>query len=133
MKYLLDTNVIIDFFKKKPKIVALLQKIQGNELNLSAVTIAEFYQGAYQSNNCDKQIHFMRDFIRDVQITIASIDFDTAIIFGKLQAELMRKGKKKPVFDLMIAATCLVCNLILVTENIKDFSGIKGLKIYKKK
>ncbi len=127
--YLLDTNIIISFLRNKEG-VAVLKTIDTCKLFVSSIVIAEFYLGAYLSNQKQKEINGLSDFLDKGRIFIVPIDENIAKKYGELQAFFTKHGKKKPVFDLLIAATCLVNNLSLVTLNKKDFEGIEGLKIY---
>jgi len=66
-----------------------------------------------------------------MRITFISIDRNTIEKYAKLQSELSKKGKLKPIFDLLIASSCIVNGLILVTRNKKDFEEIEELKLLK--
>ncbi len=129
-KYLLDTNVIIDFLKGKEETVRTIKKIQNKSLHISVITVAEYNYGALRSNNIKETLEIFVDFCKRAQVTTVSIDKLVAEKFAQIQARLSKKGNLRPVFDLLIASTCLVNNCILVTENKKDFVGIEGLKFF---
>lgn len=128
-KYLLDTNVIIDFLKGKEKAVQIIKKIQKNPLHISVITIAEYNYGALRSTKIKETLDLFTDFCDRAQIITVSIDKPVAEKFAQIQANLSKKGKLRPVFDLLIASSCLINNCILVTRNKKDFEGIEGLKV----
>jgi tRNA(fMet)-specific endonuclease VapC len=50
-------------------------------------------------------------------------------IYGKLRAELERKGQLIGANDILIAAHALAEGLILVTANTREFSRVEGLKV----
>jgi predicted nucleic acid-binding protein len=129
-KYLLDTNVIIDFLKGKTDAVQIIKKIQKNPLHVSVITIAEYNYGALRSVKIKETLDLFIDFCDRAQITTVSINKSVAEKFAQIQASLSKKGKLRPVFDLLIASSCLINNCILVTRNKKDFEGIEGLKLF---
>ncbi len=128
-KYLLDTNVIIDFLKGKEEAVQTIKKIQNKLLHISVITIAEYNYGALRSDKIKETLGLFTDFCQRAQVAVVSIDRPVAEKFAQIQAQLSKKGRLRPVFDLLIASSCLINNCILVTRNKKDFMGIEGLKI----
>lgn len=128
-KYLLDTNVIIDFLKGEKQAFQTLQSIKKDQLFISVITIAEYNYGALRTVKIQKTLDLFTDFSEQANIIVVPIEKPVAEKFAQIQAQLSRKGKLRPVFDLLIASTCLVNDYILVTRNKKDFKGIEGLKI----
>ncbi|MBI5122652.1 type II toxin-antitoxin system VapC family toxin [Candidatus Roizmanbacteria bacterium] len=128
-KYLLDTNVVIDFLKGDSKTIYSIRKIIKRPLFISVVTIGEYNYGALRSQNTKNQIDLFKSFCERMKITFISIDKNTIEEYAKLQASLSKKGKLKPIFDLLIASSCIINDCILVTRNKKDFVGIEGLQI----
>ncbi len=49
--------------------------------------------------------------------------------YAEIRASLLDVGRTIPVLDLLIAATALVHDLILVTHNVKDFAFVPGLTV----
>jgi len=130
-KYLLDTNVVIDFLKGDNKTIDCIRKIIKRPLFISVVTIGKYNYGAFRSQNTKNQLDLFESFCQRMKITFISIDKDTIEEYAKLQSELSKKGKLKPIFDLLIASSCIINDLILVTRNKKDFEEIEGLKMLK--
>ncbi|MFQ5455911.1 MAG: type II toxin-antitoxin system VapC family toxin [Nitrospirota bacterium] len=126
ISYLIDTDWIIDFLKGKEKVVARLNTLIDDGLAISIISLAELYEGIYASNNLEKQIKGLNDFLTGV--TILGINEEIAKIFGRYRMMLRKEGRLIDNFDLLIAATCLHYDLILVTNNINHFGRIKGLK-----
>lgn len=128
--YLLDTNIIIDFLANKPHAITVVKSVMDCPLYISSLIIGEYYEGVYRSirnpNNIEK---YFEEFIRTSRTTILPVTHQTAKLYARLQADFHRKGYPKPIIDLYIAATCLEHNLILITANKKDFTGIKNLHI----
>lgn len=130
MNYLIDTDKLINFLKGGQKEILEFQKLTQPSLFLSVINIAEYFEGAYRSSNPEKQIKLIQDFIRTAEIQTLPIDEDIAVIYATEQAKLAGRGERLGGFDLLIAATCLRFDLVLLTGNIKDFSRIEELKIY---
>lgn len=130
-KYLLDTNIIIDFFHGNKDAVEIIKKLKNELLFISVVTVAEYYQGAVRTSNPQKSIENFDEFILQANIQTIAIDPEVAQIYGLLQGEFHKKGKAKPILDLFIAASCIAYDLILVTFDKKDFGDFKKLKTFK--
>jgi predicted nucleic acid-binding protein len=64
-------------------------------------------------------------------ITILGINEEICKIFGRERARLRKSGKPIGDFDLLIASTCVCYDLILLTDNIKEFERVENLKILK--
>lgn len=131
MNYLLDTNIIINFLKGKKREVKLIKKILKYNLFLSVIAVAEYFHGAYYSKNTKSEIKKFENFLDYTGCEVIPIDLEIAKKYGEIQGNLERKGKRGNAFDILISATCLTYNLILITENIKDFKKIKELKLMK--
>jgi predicted nucleic acid-binding protein len=128
--YLLDTNIIIDFLKGKQDVFTILQTIKDKKLFISVITIAEYNYGALRVANSKEAFTQFNHFRKQAHISVVDIDETVVTVFSRLQVQLGKKGRLRPVFDLLIAASCIVHNHVLVTKNFKDFEGIEGLKIY---
>ena len=128
--YLVDTDWIIEYLRGNQKIVSILQKLFDEGLFVSVISVAELYEGAYASRN-PKHEKALEDFLSGV--VILGIDLNVCKTFGKLRHELRKKGELVGDFDLLIASTALSNNLTILTNNVKHFSRIKGLKVLSEK
>lgn len=126
MKYLLDSNICIHFFRGKYNIIEKLNEVGIENCLISEITLAELVFGAEKSNNPKKNHKLIEKFIS--QLTILPI-FDSIQKYGKEKARLQSEGKMISDFDLFIGCTALENDLIMVTENIKEFERIKDIKI----
>lgn len=127
-KYLLETSVIINFFRGKKEAIETLGKLEG-EITSSFVCLAELYEGIFrvkERNAAEKEI---LDFFSSLS-GVYGIDREIAKAFGKIRKELKEKGKIIEDLDTLLGATCLVHGLILVTSNLAHFQRIPGLKIF---
>jgi len=128
MIYLLDTNICIYIIKRKPAIV--LEKFSQLPLGsvaISTITLAELEYGVQKSTNPEKNIEALTQFL--VPLDILAFDYEATITYGKIRADLEKKGSLIGPLDTLIAAHALSLNMTLVTNNEKEFNRIAGLKI----
>ncbi len=126
MKYLLDSNICIHFLRGKYNIIEKLNEVGIDNCAISEITLAELVFGAEKSDNPKKNHQLIEKFIG--QLSILPI-FDAIQTYGKEKARLQSEGKMINDFDLFIGCTSIENDLIMVTENIKEFERIKGIKI----
>ena len=115
--YLIDTNVIIDFSENKFPTTAqsFIASIIDNDPVLSIINKIEIL--GFSSPN---------------SVAVELVDYATVIglsddIINKTIA--IRKVKRIKLPDAIIAATCVIHSLSLVTRNVFDFQNIKALKV----
>ena len=125
--YLIDTDIIIYFIKGHDAVVNRFIDVSLTQLFISDITCAELYYGAYNSDYPEHNLKTVGGVIAN--INIAPLSTHASKIFGKLKADLKKKGELLADMDLLIAAVAIAGNYTLVTNNIKHFKRIKGLKI----
>jgi tRNA(fMet)-specific endonuclease VapC len=128
MNYLLDTNTCIYIINKKP--ASALKHIQGkrpDQVAISTITQAELEYGLARSRFPEMNRIALLQFLFPFQI----LDFDqlAAVQYGTIRSGLESKGKPIGSMDLLIAAQAKSRDLILVTNNEKEFKRIEGLKV----
>ncbi|PSB08775.1 VapC toxin family PIN domain ribonuclease [Pleurocapsa sp. CCALA 161] len=128
MKFLLDTNICIYIIKQKP--LELLQKFntyQVGEIGISAITVAELEFGVQKSQFPTRNQQALTQFILPLQI----VDFDhaAAVIYGNIRAMLEKEGTPIGSLDTQIAAHALSLQVILITNNVKEFSRVPSLQL----
>ena len=79
----------------------------------------------YQENK-EKNRNTVDDFIS--RFTIIPI-FNSLDIYAKEKARLRKAGNPLDDFDLLIGATAISNNLVLVTRNVTDFERLEGIEI----
>ena len=134
MKYLLDTNIISEFISKKPNqnVLNFVSSIDEENIYLSVITIGEIKAGI-QKLKSDSQYDKItmlsewleNDLLQRFDGRILEIDTNIMLKWGEINGNLQKIGKNIPIMDSLIASTCLVNNLILITRNTKDFNNIK--------
>ena len=127
MKYLIDTDWVIDHLNGNQKAIRKLEEIAPQGLALSIISLAELYEGIYSSSDAIKNERSLQEFLEGV--TILKINEEICKAFAKERGRLRKKGGLIGDFDLLIASTCLHYNLILLTGNIKHFERIENLRI----
>jgi len=128
VKYFLDTNICIYYLNNKfPHIRVKLGGISHNEIKIPSVVTAELYYGAAKSTKRDFNLAWNHRFVSAYEI----IPFDHAAsqIYGDIRADLELRGQMIGWNDLMIAATVMAYDGILVTHNTDEFSRIPGLAL----
>ncbi|MBW2617128.1 MAG: type II toxin-antitoxin system VapC family toxin [Deltaproteobacteria bacterium] len=125
--YLLDTDTIIYNLKGNNAITRNLQHHFEDPMKICVITLMELYFGAYKSEKVAGNLAKVRTI--ENYFDIISTGKECAEIFGMLKSSLEKSGTPLDDFDLIIASCALSQNLILVTNNIKHFSRIEGLKL----
>ena len=123
--YLIDSDVLINFLKGKEDSVEILKKLKSHERGTSVICIGEIFEGL----NEKQKVEFSKII---GLIDVYNIDLKTVAKFAEIRKELRKTGNLIDNFDLLIAATCLVNDLTLITNNLKHFERIEGLKILKR-
>lgn len=125
--YLLDTNIIIYSLKGNQTVQENLQMRRSDSLCISVISLMELYYGAYKSQRVESNLAKVKTIEKTLKVIQAGEEI--VELFGMLKAQLEAKGQSVDDFDLVIASTALAHNLILVTNNIRHFQKIEGLKL----
>ena len=128
MIYMLDTNICIYYINKKaPQLIKKIHDCLNDGICISTLTIAELEYGvaksAFPQKNADELRRFLSIF------DILEFDGDAAICYGRIRANLERKGTPISSMDTLIAAHALARGQILVTNNIREFERVEGLRL----
>ena len=128
MEYLLDTNICIYIIKKRPTIVfEKFQSLSIGSVGISSITLAELQYGIMKSSDPIKNQEALNKFLTPIEIL--DFDFFASTDYGKVRANLEQKGTPIGPLDTLIAAHAKSLDLILVTNNEREFERIIGLKI----
>ncbi len=122
--YLVDTDVSIDYMRGKSEAVNLLDSLE--ELHLTTITLAELFFGVY-SIRSERLLDSLKNYVQ--KFDYLPFQMWDSIQFGEIKAELKRKGSMIDDADIMIGATALSYDFVLITGNVKDFKKISGLKM----
>jgi tRNA(fMet)-specific endonuclease VapC len=128
MKYLLDTNVCIDYLNGRfPSVAERIQRSQPQDLVISSVVVAELRYGADRSAN--RQVNHQRLDILIAEIPCVDFDLAAASAYGRVRAELEAQGRPIGANDMLIAAHAVALDVVLVTDNLREFERVKGLDL----
>ena len=128
MRYMLDTNICIYVIKtKQEKVFQKLQTIHPEDVCISSVTYAELVHGVEKSIAVEKNRLALSMLLANMEI----LDFDAvaANCYGKIRADLEKKGTPIGPLDMMIAGHAQSLGYTIVTNNVKEFSRVAALKI----
>jgi tRNA(fMet)-specific endonuclease VapC len=127
---MLDTNTCIFAIRGARKngktYMELRDKIKTQEdVSISSLVLGELMHGVELSESKEENKSALAEFLGGIQIL--PFEEEAAEEYGKIRADLQRKGLLIGIFDMLIAAHAKALNLILVTNNTKDFERIDGL------
>ncbi len=126
MKILLDTDACIYIIKNRPPSYRERFSAYGSrEVGVSAITVAELEYGAAKSSMPGHNADTLSVFLSPLEV----IPFDgkAAQAYGRIRARLESLGQPIGAMDMLIAAQALSLGVLLVTNNIREFSRIEGL------
>jgi tRNA(fMet)-specific endonuclease VapC len=127
MKYLLDTDWVIDHLHNVERVVRRLEELAPEGVGLSIISLAELYEGVFNSTDPQGNERGLQDFL--VGVSVVEVDEETCRMFGRERGRLRREGRRIPDFDLLIAATCRRHGLTLLTNNRRHFVLVDDLTI----
>ncbi len=132
-RYLLDTNIISNITRPNPSasLLAWMEEQSDNDLFISALTIGEVQRGVLEKPKGKKRALLEAWFTgpEGPQALFAGrvLPFDekAGLIWARLMAEGAAKGRPRSALDMIVAAVAEVNGCVVVTDNEKDFAGLK--------
>ncbi len=128
MKYMLDTNMCIFLLKHKPiQVIRRFLQHDPGDICISSITYAELVHGIEKSQAKERNRISLMVLLSEIQI----MPFDdlAAQIYGVLKTELQKKGTPIGPMDTLIAAHAKSLDLILVTNNTREFERVADLRL----
>lgn len=126
MVFLLDTNICIHFFRGRFGLLKKFEEVGLENCAISEITLAELTFGAEISANPQKNLELIDALSEKLRILPI---FNAIGVYAKEKVRLRKLGRMISDFDLLIGSTAVANNLIMITENRKEFERIKNLKI----
>ena len=126
-RYLLDTNILSDVIKNPQGIAAQhMARLDQNDLLTSIIVAAEMRYGIEKKKSpvLTERVELLLQIIN-----VVALDRDADRFYGQLRMQLEQQGEIIGTNDLLIAAHTLALDAILITDNIRKFKRIKGLKV----
>jgi len=127
MKYVLDTNTLIYFFKGLGDVSKHMLAQSPSELAIPTVVLSELEVGITKSTSPRKRKSQLQEITALVNVLPFGIAESKSA--AQIRVKLEKQGLPIGPYDVLIAATALANNMILVTHNQKEFGRIEDLKI----
>jgi predicted nucleic acid-binding protein len=127
MRYLLDSDCLIDLLNEHPRVLALIPRLAATGAATSIICYGEVYEGILFGARRDQHEAGLSDLVR--WVSVLGLDEETMRVFARLRGSLRAKGKPLADFDLLIAATAIRHDRALVTRNARHFERISELVV----
>jgi tRNA(fMet)-specific endonuclease VapC len=124
--YLLDTNIFSATLRGEPRtLLNRMSSLAPERLFMSSLVLGELLTGAEKSERRAATL----GALRDLTANMARISFteDDAAIYARIRVALARKGASIGPIDQLIAAQAIAHDLVLVTDNLREFRRVPGL------
>ncbi len=126
-RYLLDTNTVSFHIRESSaSLRRRLRRVEASQVALSVITEMEIRYGLARNPKL-RIADLIEEFLEG--ITILPLDSGVAGTYALVRAQLESKGKSIGPLDLMIGAHALSLDATLVTNNVKEFRRIRGLRV----
>lgn len=127
-RFLLDTNILIYIRQKRPQeVLRRFTRLQSGEAALSVVTYGELLYGVERAESKAAARATLDEVVS--LIPVLPLPVDAGQTYGRIRAFLSLKGQVIGNNDLWIAAHAVAADLTLVTNNLREFSRVPGLKV----
>lgn len=128
MRYMLDTNICIYIIRKKPiKVLKKLRTFDLSDIVISAITHSELEYGVAKSSRQKENRNALIKFL--TTLDIVPYDDKAAADYGQIRNHLEKKGAVVGAMDILIGAHARSIPVTLVTNNVKEFKRIPGLRV----
>lgn len=125
--YVLDTNTLIYFFKGMGEVSTNLLKTPPKEIGVPVIVVYELKVGIAKSTSPQKRTEQLGDLLSLVKVL--PFDLGAAKSASQIRVALEKQGQPIGPYDVLIAATAMANNGILVTHNTQEFGRIPQLQI----
>lgn len=127
-RFLLDTNICIYIRQKKPAaILARFRELRPGEAAMSVITQGELVFGAERSQDRERALESLAEL--SAYIPVIGLPEEAAAAYGQIRASLEKRGMLIGNNDLWIAAHAKAADLVVVTNNEREFKRIPGLRL----
>ena len=127
MKYLLDTNMCIYAQKQEPSVLSKIRENYKDGIAISSITLAELEYGVQASASRERNTVALLKFLAIADVL--PFDSKAAAEYGKIRADLRKKGSPIGIMDMLIAAHGKAEKLIVVTHNTREFERVEALRL----
>ncbi len=128
MRYLLDTNICIYLIKKRPsEVLERFRQHSPQDVAISTITLFELQYGVEKSQYRQRSEDALSKFF--MTLNLIDLDRDSAIEAAVIRGQLEKKGLSIAPYDLLIAGLAKSRDMVLVTNNTKEFERVVGLEL----
>lgn len=127
LKYMLDTDICIYVTKSRPSEIRETFNRHAGQICISTVTWGELVYGAEHSAKPEENLAVIEGMAS--RLEVLPYEQGDADHFGQIRAELRRSGNPIGPYDTMIAGHARARGLVLVTNNIREFERVPGLRV----
>ena len=127
LKYMLDTNIVIYVIKRRPVEILAVFNAHAGQMCISSITLAELLHGVEKSSMITKNLRKVEDFVS--RLEVLPYENTAASHYGDIRTNLEKKGTVIGVNDLHIAAHARSEGFILVSNNVREFERVEGLRL----
>lgn len=124
---MLDTNIAIFTIKNKPEHLLPIFNENQAMICISSITLMELIYGAEKSTKVAQNLSVIESFCS--RLTVLDYDEGATYHSGQIRAELAKIGQPIGPYDAMIAGHARSLGLTVVTNNVKEFAKINGLRV----
>jgi tRNA(fMet)-specific endonuclease VapC len=133
LRFLLDTNIVSEAIRSRPNPMVMHQ-LREYEAVIATATVVwhELWYGCYRLPSTSNKRQILEAYLTEEvsqKIPLLPYDAESAFWFAQERARLVSLGKTPSFADGQIAAIAQVNNLILVTNNVSDFSDFHNLQL----
>lgn len=126
LRYMLDTNICIYVIKNRPAQLRQRFNQLADQLCVSVITLAELIYGAEKSARVQQNLEVVEQFRG--RLEVLPFMERAANHYGQLWAELDRAGQRIGIHDMMIGSHARSEGLTEVTNNVREFQRMPGLR-----
>ena len=128
IRYLLDTNICIYLIKKRPaEVLEQFKNHLPQDVAISTVTLYELQYGVEKSRFREQSEHALAKFL--LPLNVMELDYSAAKEAAVIRTNMERQGTPIGPYDFLIAGLASVRNMVLVTNNMKEFERIDSLRL----
>jgi tRNA(fMet)-specific endonuclease VapC len=128
MKVMLDTNICIYIIKQQPpSVIERFLSHQVGDIGISSITVAELAYGVSKSRHAAKNRHALEQFLAPLEVV--AFDQVAAWTYGRVREQLEAKGIPIGSMDMLIAAHALSLGVRLVSNSLREFRRVPGLRL----
>ncbi len=127
LRYMLDTNICIYTIKNNPLAVREQFNKHQHHLCISSIVLSELLYGAEKSAHPEKSLAIVEGLA--ARLDVLPFDDEAAAHAADIRAELAKQGTPIGHYDVLIAGHARSRGLVLVSNNVREFERVSGLRL----